>query len=108
MDYTQRHFPAMEAIRKSFDENKDEVLKVLVDWKIPSSSRESSVAIIFNKIMETAYPANTKKSGNAICELRNFKELDLWRLNCEWQEEAEGLLGLMKHNNTEDRNVNGN
>ena len=59
-----------------------------------------------NKIMETAYPANTKKSGNAICELR--KELDLRRLNCEWQEEAEGLFGLMKHNNKKDKNVNGN
>ena len=28
MDYTQRHQAAMDAIRKDFDENEDEVLKV--------------------------------------------------------------------------------
>ena len=28
MDYTQRHYAAMDAIRKDFDENEDEVLKV--------------------------------------------------------------------------------
>ena len=28
MDYTQRHQAAMDAMRKDFDENKDEVLKI--------------------------------------------------------------------------------
>ena len=37
-----------------------------------------------------------------------WEELELRKLNCEGQEEVEGLFGLMKHNNTEDKNVNGN
>ena len=47
--------------------------------------------------MGIVFPANTKKSKNVIKNLR--EELELRKLNCEWQEEVEGLFGLMKHNN---------
>ena len=43
--------------------------------------------------METAYAANSKKSGNAINNLR--KALDLQRLIFEWKKEAKGIFGLM-------------
>ena len=56
--------------------------------------------------MEFTFPANTKKSKNAIQKLK--EDLELQKLNCEWQEDFEGLFGLMKHNNSEDKNVNGN
>ena len=106
--FTQRHQATMDATRKDFDENEDEVLKV------PNFSLMERFLVVggndpwlfFNNIMKTAYPANKKKSSNAIGNLR--KELDVRRLNCEFQEEAEGLFGLMKHNNSEDKNVNRN
>ena len=92
MDFTQRHQAAMDAIRKDFDENEDEVLKV------PNFSLMERFLVVggndpwlfFNNIMKIAYPANKKKSRNAISDLR--EELDLRRRNCEFQEEAEGLL----------------
>ena len=56
--------------------------------------------------LKTLYPANKKKSRNAISDLRD--ELDLRRHNREFEEEVVGLFGLMKQNNLEDKNVNGN
>ena len=52
--------------------------------------------------MEINIPANTKKSGDAIQKLK--EELELREFNCEWQEEFNGLFGLLKHNNSEDKN----
>ena len=41
--------------------------------------------------------------------IQKFKEeLELHKLNCEWQEDFEGLFCLLKHNNSEDKNKNGN
>ena len=57
-------------------------------------------------MLKIVYPANKKKSRNAIADLRD--ELELRRQNFEFQEEVEGLYGIMKHNNDEDFNVNGN
>ena len=56
--------------------------------------------------MKIVYPANKKKSRNAISNLR--EELDFRRKNCEFQEEVDGIFGLVKHDNSEDKNVNGN
>ena len=33
---------------------------------------------------------------------KTWDELDLKRQNCEFQEEVDGLFGIMKHNNAED------
>jgi hypothetical protein len=108
MDYTQRHQAGMDTIRKDFDENEDEALKVpnflLMEKFLVVGGNDP--CLFFNNKMKAAYPANKKKSSNAIGNLR--KELDVRRLNCEFQEEAEGLFGLMKHNNSEDKNVNRN
>ena len=49
MDFTQRHQAAMDAIRKDFDENEDEVLKVpnfFVDGKILYHGWSGSVVIL--------------------------------------------------------------
>ena len=96
MDFTQRHQAAMDAIRKDFDENEDEVLKV------PNFSLMERFLVVggndpwlfFNNIMKIAYPANKKKSRNAISNLQD--ELDLRSQNCEFQEEVDGLFGIMK------------
>ena len=56
--------------------------------------------------MDIAFPVNTKKSKYAIKKLK--EELELRKLNCEWQEDFEGVFGLMKQNNSEDKNLNGN
>ena len=56
--------------------------------------------------MEIASPPNTKKSGKVIQKLK--KDLELRKLNCEWQEDFEGLFGLLKQNYLEDKNKNGN
>ena len=77
MDFTQRHQAAMDASRKDFDENEDEVLKV------PNFSLMERFFVVggcnprlfFNNIMKIAYPAHKKKSKNAISNLR--EELDL-------------------------------
>ena len=67
----------MDAIRKDFDENEDEVLKVpnflLMERFFMVGGNDPW--LFFNNIMRTVYPANKKKSCNAICDLR--KELDL-------------------------------
>ena len=108
MDYTQRHQAAMDAIRKDFDENEDEVLKVpnysLMERFFVYGGKDPW--LFFNNMWKIIYPANKKKSRNAIDDLRN--ELDLHRQNREFEEEMIGLFGLMKHNNTEDLNINGN
>ena len=108
MDYTQRHQAAMDAIRKDFDENEDEVLKIpnysLMERFFVYGGKDPW--LFFNNMWKIIYPANKKKSRNAIDDLRN--ELDLHRQNREFEEEMIGLFGLMKHNNTEDLNENGN
>ena len=89
MDFTQRRETAMDVIRKDFDENKDEVLKVpnfslmerflVVGGKVPW--------LFYNNIMKTVYSANKKKSRNAISDLRD--ELVLRRQNYEFQDEVD-------------------
>jgi len=108
MDYTQRHQAAMDAVRKDFDENEDEVLKIpnftLMERFLVVGGKDPW--LFYNNMLKIVYPANKKKSRNAIADLRD--ELELRRQNFEFQEEAEGLYGIMKHNNDEDFNVNGN
>ena len=89
MDFTQRHQAAMDAIRKDFDENEDEVLKV------PNFSLMESFLVVggkdpwlfYNNTMKTVYSANKKKSRNAISDLRD--ELVLRRQNYEFQDEVD-------------------
>ena len=45
--------------------------------------------------MKIAFPSNTEKSKDTFNKLK--EELILRKLNCEWQEDSEGLFGLMKH-----------
>ena len=108
MDYTQRHQAAMDAVRKDFDENEDEVLKIpnftLMERFLVVGGKDPW--LFYNNMLKIVYPANKKKSRNAIADLRD--ELELRRQNFEFQEEVEGLYGIMKHNNDEDFNVNGN
>ena len=108
MDYTQRHQAAMDAVRKDFDVNEDEVLKVpnfiLMERFLVVGGKDPW--LFYNNILKIVYSANKKKSRNAIADLRD--ELELRRQNFEFQEEVEGLYGIMKHNNDEDLNVNGN
>ena len=56
----------------------------------------------FKRIMDIAFPPNTKRSGNVLIALKD--ELELRRNNCKWQEDYEGLFGLLKYNSTEDKN----
>ena len=68
MHYTQLHQATQDAIRQRFDENEDEVLK------IPNFSMMERFLVFggkdpwlfYNKIMGISFPANTKKSKNAI------------------------------------------
>ena len=73
MDYTQRHQAAMDAIRKDFDENEDEVLKVpnfsLMERCFVYGGKDPW--LFFNNMLKTIYPANKKKSRNAISDLRD-------------------------------------
>ena len=73
MDYTQRHQAAMDAIRKDFDENEDEVLKVpnfsLMERFLVVGGKDPW--LFFNNMWKIIYPANKKKSRNAIDDLRN-------------------------------------
>ena len=82
MDFTQRHQAAMDAIRKDFDENEDEVLKVpnfsLMERFLVVGGKDPW--LFFNNIMKTIYLANKMKSRNAISDLQD--ELDIRRQNC--------------------------
>ena len=49
--------------------------------------------LFFNKAMEIAFPANTKRQKMLTKKLKD--ELELRKLNCEWQEDFEGVFGLM-------------
>ena len=81
MDYTQRHQAAMDAVRKDFDENEDEVLKIpnftLMERFLVVGGKDPW--LFYNNILKTVYPANKKKSRNAIADLRD--ELELRRQN---------------------------
>ena len=104
MDFTQRHQTAMDVIRKDFDENKDEVLKVpnfsLMERFLVVGGKDPW--LFYNNILKTVYPANKKKSRNAISDLRD--ELDFGRHNHEFEEEeVVGLFGIMQQNNSEDK-----
>ena len=108
MDYTQRHQAAQDAMRLSFDENKDEVLKTpnfsLMERFLVVGGKDPWV--LYEKIMEIALSAYTKKSKNTVEKLK--EELELRKHNCEWQEDFKGLFGLLKHNHLEVKNKNGN
>ena len=56
--------------------------------------------------MEIAFPLNTKKSGNVIQKQK--EDLELLKLNCEWQEDVEGWFGFLKQISWKTRIKNGN
>ena len=68
MDYSQLHQATQDAIRLSFDENEDEVLK------IPNFSMmerflvfgDKDPWLFYNRMMENVFPADTKKSKNDV------------------------------------------
>ena len=55
---------------------------------------------ILKRMMEIAFPPDTKRSGNVVIALK--EEVELRKLNNEWQEDYEGLFGLLKNNSSVD------
>ena len=97
----------MDDVRSDYDKNEAEVLKFLTfhKWKDFSREWKRSMALL-EKNYGNCFPSEYQKSGDVILKLN--EDLELRKSNCEWQENFKGLFGLLKQNNLEGKNKNGN